>query len=89
MSSPLNRQSQFFQGRPAIGTIRLQDAIDFGVLRSSRAGWAEATGEPAREDARPTEMPNCTAPDWLRLLFGLKRYNNRLWAWRFSITAQT
>src|SRR5437867_9626110 len=26
--------------------------------------------EPAREDARPTEMPNCTAPRWLRLLFG-------------------
>src|SRR5438132_317464 len=52
--------------------------------------WGEASDESAREDARPTEMPNRSATrHWLRLLFGLKRYNNRLWAWRFSITAQT
>jgi mono/diheme cytochrome c family protein len=38
---------------------RCQDALGDEDLGSDSFWWGEAADEPAREDARPTEMANC------------------------------
>jgi len=42
----------------AIATLILFDCGFIKILGSGLVWWGEATDEPAREDARPTEKPN-------------------------------